>query len=132
MDVNRRGFLSGLLGVTVIAAMPVHAETVLDISMSPVPVPDFNLLKSVQAPPGWTYQWVRSALLGEPDPLNVQRRLDNGWTFVAPSQHPELPAYAADEAIEGFGLILMQKETAKIEKVVPAQWPPALATSKNT
>ena len=117
MEVNRRGFLSGLFGVSVIAALPVAAAEVLAITPAPAPLYDLGARLNIQAPPGWTYNWVRSALLGEPDPENVQRRLDLGWRFVEPSRHPELAAMPAEEAVDAFGLILMEKQTALIDKL---------------
>lgn len=125
-DLDRRGFLGGLLGVTVIAALPLEMVVdgnLADVSPVRVPVFDFKLMQSIQAPDGWTYNWVRSALLGEPDPLNVQRRIDAGWTFVEPSAHPELPSVTAENAISGLGLILMQKQTALIDLPKPHPLP---------
>jgi len=71
---------------------------------------------SIKAPDGTTYQWVRTALLGNADPANVQARLDNGWTFVAPTEHPGAPVSTVEEAIETHGLILMQKPTAAVQE----------------
>lgn len=76
---------------------------------------------SVKAPPGITYQWVRSALLGEPDPENVERRLNAGWAFVQPSAQPDLKVTDAAEAIEKGGLILMEKATHLVEEELRAQ-----------
>lgn len=101
MEATRRGFLSGLLGVTVVAVLPKMA------------VPATDPFKIV-APDGITYQWVRTALLGVPDPENVQGRLDTGWSFVTPSAHPGAPTSSLGHAIEETGLILMQKPTFKV------------------
>ncbi len=99
--------VAGLFGTAVIAVVPKSAL----IEVAPVPIDPW----SIQAPPGITYQWVRSALLGEADPANIQARLDNGWAFVAPSVHPGAPVSTVEKAIETQGLILMQKPTPDVE-----------------
>lgn len=108
MDLTRRGFLAGLLGTAVIAVAPKAAL----IETAPVPPID---PWSIQAPHGLTYQWVRTALLGEPDPANVQARLDNGWIFVVPEAHPGAPVSTVERAIKTSGLILMQKPTEQVQ-----------------
>jgi hypothetical protein len=115
-ETTRRGFLAGLGGILVLAQVPGAAIEVpagQDIRV-------WKPFDDVQAPPGWTYEWARSSLMGEPDPLNIKNRLDNGWTFVPVADQPQLALYAAvtvDDAIEDGGLILMQKPTANVELV---------------
>ena len=111
-ELSRRGFLAGLFGTAVIAVVPAEA------AVETVPVAPIDPY-AIAAPPGWTYQWVRSALLGVSDPENVQKRLDNGWTFVEPAAHPGAPVSDAKAAIEAGGLILMQKRTADIPPPKP-------------
>jgi hypothetical protein len=106
MQPTRRGFLSALLGFSVVAVLPKMA-------LDAVAAPSIDPFKIV-APDGTTYQWVRTALLGVPDPENLQARLDNGWTFVAPAEHPGAPSSTLGHAIEETGLILMQKPTAEV------------------
>lgn len=118
MDLTRRGFLAGLLGTAVIAVVPKSAL----IETAPVPIDPW----SIQAPSGTTYQWVRSALLGEADPTNVQARLDSGWTFVAPTTHPGAPISTVQKAIETQGLILMEKPTAEVELTVARERAPRM------
>jgi hypothetical protein len=108
VQFSRRGFLQGLFGVSVIAALPtVIAETQVigKIATFDVKVPD-----------GITYNWVRTSLLGVPDIENLQDRLNNGWTFVAPAIHPELPHTEATNAIDRMGLVLMQCPTVEVDK----------------
>ena len=115
IDVTRRGFLAGLLGATVIAVVPKAAQVALASEIAPIDP------WAIQAPFGTTYQWVRCALLGEPDPLNVEKRLENGWTFVAPSLHPGAPLSTAERAIETCGLILMEKPTIEVNKALAVE-----------
>lgn len=113
IDVTRRGFLAGLLGAAVIAVIPKEAQALIEIE----PIDPW----AIKAPPGITYQWVRCALLGEPDPDNVEKRLGNGWTFVAPARHPGAPVSTAEKAIETCGLILMEKPTPAVLKALEAE-----------
>jgi hypothetical protein len=108
VELTRRGFLAGLFATAVIVANVPKASLLADVIE---PIDPWG----IKAPPGWTYQWVRSALLGEPDPENVQKRLDNGWTFVLPAAHPGAPVSTVQKAIETSGLILMQKTTAAVD-----------------
>ena len=108
VELTRRGFLAGLFATAVIVANVPKASLLADVVE---PIDPWG----IKAPPGWTYQWVRSALLGEPDPENVQKRLDNGWTFVLPATHPGAPVSTIQKAIETSGLILMEKSNEAIE-----------------
>ncbi len=115
IELSRRGFLAGLFGTAVIAVVPKAAEIVLAPEI--VPIDPW----SIKAPDGTTYQWVRCALLGEPDPQNVKDRLDNGWKFVEPARHVGAPTSTAEKAIETCGLILMEKPTVEVEKTLEAE-----------
>lgn len=114
IELSRRSFLKGLAGVAVIAALPkpiIHA-----VAAEPKIAQAAEISLDVQAPPGITYQWVRTALMGEPDMENLQNRLDSGWTFVRPSAHPEMPVTDAAIAFETGGLILMEMPTVEVER----------------
>ena len=115
MQLTRRGFLAGLLGATVIAVVPKGAALALDAAVPPIDP------WAIQAPPGTTYMWVRCALLGEPDPENVEVRLNNGWKFVEPKVWPGAPLSTAEKAIETGGLILMEKPTVEVEATLKAE-----------
>ncbi len=106
MDPTRRGFLSGLLGLTVIAVLPKPLAIAVPRPLNPY---------DIAAPEGLTYQWVRCALLGIPDPENVQKRIDNGWQFVAADKHPNAPTATIGETIDRGGLVLMWKSTADVQ-----------------
>lgn len=110
VDLTRRNFLKGLAGTAVIVAMPLPV-----LPSQPAPQPPIEVLNSAKPPEGFTYQWVRTHLMGEPDIQNVEDRIQNGWTFVLPKEQPHLPKEDAALAIENGGLILMQKPTADVE-----------------
>lgn len=109
VEATRRGFLQGLLGTLVIAQVPLGVADPLDPLVEPIDP------FSIRPPDGITYQWVRSALLGEPDPENVQKRLDNGWQFVAPEAHIGAPTCTLGRTIEESGLVLMEKPTLDVQ-----------------
>ncbi len=106
--ISKRDFLVAMLGTNVIAVMPKQSTV-------PGSAPVLDPF-AVEAPKGWTYQWVRSSIMGEPDPHNVQQRLDNGWTFVPTDRHPGIASHDLDTAVKGYGLILMQKPSAEVER----------------
>lgn len=117
IEVSRRGFFAGLFGTAVIAILPKPA---LALATDPVVIPAIDPW-AIKAPDGIIYQWVRTALLGVPDPANVAARLDNGWLFVAPSIHPGAPVSTVERAIEACGLILMEKPTVEVVKALQAE-----------
>ena len=108
-ETSRRGFLKGLLGLTVVAVVPLpkNTESLADVSR----IDPF----AIKAPDGTAYQWVRTALYGDPDPENVRLRLTNGWQFVMPAEQPGAPTSELGNAIETGGLVLMQKPTADVQ-----------------
>jgi len=107
IDLTRRSFLRGLAGVAVIAVLPKVPFAPASPAIAEAVAPTATLTP----PPGITYNWVRTALMGEPDMANLEDRLNNGWTFVRPSAHPEMPVENAAIAFERHGLILMQCPT---------------------
>lgn len=111
LDATRRGFLGGLLGLTVVAVLP-NVPKIVDRLGSTEPLVDPF---AIQAPQGLTYQWVRTALLGVPDPENVVLRLRNGWQFVEPLAHPSASTSTLNETIETGGLVLMWRSTSDVE-----------------
>lgn len=115
MTPSRRGFLKGLLSVPVISvAAPALAKAAG--ANAGTTAPDALDWTAIKAPPGLTYQWVRTSIMGDPDPANVQLRLDNGWIFVGPDTHKGAPVSTVGTAIETGGLILMAKASSEIAK----------------
>ena len=49
-----------------------------------------ELLPTPKPQEGYTYHWVRIALRGEADPMNVSSKLREGWEPVKASDHPEI------------------------------------------
>lgn len=60
--------------------------------------------------PGWTYQWNRVSCFNEPDPMEMNRMLDNGWEYVRPnSRLGQLYGVTDKDFIEVGGLVLMER-----------------------
>jgi hypothetical protein len=49
-----------------------------------------ELLPTPNPEEGYTYHWVRLAIRGEADPMNVSSKLREGWEPVKASDHPEI------------------------------------------
>ena len=49
-----------------------------------------SLLPDPKPRPGIRYRWVRTSIMGAADPLNVSRRLREGWDPVRAEDYPEL------------------------------------------
>lgn len=105
-ETTRRGFLQGLLGAVVICALPKEVQALARDDFDPF---------SITAPDGWTYQWVRTAVMGEKDERALEARLLNKWTFVKPLMYPQAPVGTLRHAIESHGLVLMEKSTVLVE-----------------
>lgn len=123
VNVSRRQALSGIIAtVTSVIAIPSgdrFAAVASELWPAPKPLP-VGVAEvdpyAIAAPEGWVYQWCRSAIMGEPDPANIQERLDNGWTFVEPTDHPGAPTVNTEAAIGFGGLILMKKPAIDLLK----------------
>jgi len=82
-----------------------------------------SLLPSPEPQDGWVFRWVRTALMGEPDNINVSGRFREGWIPVLASDHPELKIqsdygsdFAAKGNIEVGGLLLCKAPQEVMEK----------------
>lgn len=49
-----------------------------------------ELLPTPRPIDGWTYHWVRVAIRGQADPMNISSKLREGWEPVKASDHPEV------------------------------------------
>jgi len=70
-----------------------------------------NALPDPHQRPGLVYRWVRTATMGQPDPVNVSQSFRDGWTPVVASEYPELkilPDHGTrwPDGIEVGGLLL--------------------------
>ncbi|MFM2134436.1 MAG: hypothetical protein RL156_1717 [Bacteroidota bacterium] len=70
-----------------------------------------SLLPNPNPEPGYTFRWVRVAMLGMDDPKNISTSLGEGWEPVKASEHPEIRLFNAGnnrfpDSIEIGGLLL--------------------------
>lgn len=81
-------------------------STYVPPSNLPDPTPD----------PDWAFRWIATAVMGNADPMNVSRRLREGWVPCKAEDHPEL-AFAGDKngnvEIGGLMLCKMPREQAE-------------------
>lgn len=75
--------------------------------------------------PGWVYRWIATAIMSEPDPTNVSKRMREGWVPVKAEDHPELmvPGMPKTGNVEIGGLMLCKqpKEQAEARDAFYAQ-----------
>lgn len=67
---------------------------------------------------GYVFRWIRTDILGQPDPSNVSNKMREGWEPVKAEDHPELAMFAIDQGkfkggVEQGGLILMKMSERK-------------------
>jgi hypothetical protein len=66
--------------------------------------------------PGYTYRWIATHVLGQPDPNNVSRKMREGWVPVKAADHPEMMlmgnAVTGNVEIGGLMLCKISKEMA--------------------
>jgi len=57
--------------------------------------------------PGYAFRWIRTSILGQPDPTNMSGKLREGWEPVKAEDHPEMMLTPnASGNLEIGGLIL--------------------------
>ena len=69
---------------------------------------------------GWSYQWNRVTCFGEPDPIEINRMMDNGWRYVRPESPLGRMYGAKNDAgyIEVGGLVLMERPQALTDEAL--------------
>jgi len=70
---------------------------------------------------GWEHRWVRTATMGQDDPMNINRSRRDGWEPVKAAEYPEIMVMSDSnsrypDSIEVGGLLLCKAPTAFIEK----------------
>ena len=66
--------------------------------------------------PGWSFRWIATSILGEPNASNVSKKSREGWEPVRAEDHPELKL-AADKNgnVELGGLMLCKMPTEMVD-----------------
>ena len=54
-------------------------------------------LEAPEAPPGYVHRWIRVAMRGEEDKMNVNSKLREGWEPVRKDEYPDYEAPTIDE-----------------------------------
>ena len=54
-------------------------------------------LEAPEAPPGFVHRWIRIAMRGEEDKMNVHAKLREGWEPVRADQYPHYEAPVIDD-----------------------------------
>ena len=68
-------------------------------------------LPSPKEQAGWVFRWIRTSIMGQPDPTNTSAKLREGWEPCKAEDHPELMLQADPNSrfkgnIEIGGLLL--------------------------
>ena len=67
-------------------------------------------INSSEIPEGWTYEWKRKLVLGQPDPAYEVELMRRGWEPVPLDRHPYMmPPGKGYNTIERDGMILMER-----------------------
>ena len=70
-------------------------------------------LQAPDAPPGYVHRWIRVAMRGEEDKMNVNTKLREGWEPVRGEEHPDFEAPTVDEGrhagVIGVGGLILAK-----------------------
>ena len=78
-------------------------------------------LQAPDAPPGYVHRWIRVAMRGEEDKMNVNSKLREGWEPVRKDEYPDYEAPTIDEGrYEGVigqgGLMLCRIPVETVEE----------------
>lgn len=80
-----------------------------------------NALPDPHPRPGIVHRWVRTASMGQPDPVNVSQSFREGWAPVPASEYPELKILSDQqtrwpEGVEVGGLLLCSASAILMRK----------------
>ena len=80
-----------------------------------------NLLPDVNQEEGYAYRYIRTSVMGTPDPMNVSAKFREGWEPVTASDHPEAhvladPNSRFQDSIESGGLLLCKTPQEFVEQ----------------
>ena len=78
-------------------------------------------LQAPDAPPGYVHRWIRVAMRGEEDKMNVNSKIREGWEPVRKDEYPDYEAPTIDEGrYEGVigqgGLMLCRIPVETVEE----------------
>lgn len=71
--------------------------------------------------PGYAFRWIRTAIMGQTDPMNASAKFREGWTPVKAEDHPEMQ-YLADPNsrfkgnVEVGGLLLCKAPVEMVDQ----------------
>lgn len=81
-----------------------------------------NSLPDPLPQPGWSFRWIRTSVMNNPDPRNVSTAQREGWVPVRMEDHPEMQldfdsrsSGAPSGNVEIGGLILCKMPTEMVE-----------------
>ena len=74
-----------------------RAATTRDKSERRKPWAPPSRLEAPKAPPGYVHRWIRVAMRGEEDKINVHAKLREGWEPVRADEYPDYHAPVIDE-----------------------------------
>lgn len=60
-------------------------------------------------PDGWTYEWKRSSVYGQPDTDHQTNLRENHWRPVSATRHPEMMPVGFDGPVQKDGMVLMER-----------------------
>ena len=80
-----------------------------------------ELLPTPSPIPGWSFKYIRTSLMGTPDPTTTSARLREGWEPCKAEDHPELMHLADQNSkfkgnIEIGGLLLCKAPTEMVQQ----------------
>lgn len=73
-----------------------------------------SLLPTPNPEPGFSFRWVATHVLGEANPVNMSKRLREGWEPVKAEDHPELMLGQKTGNVEIGGLMLVKIPSERV------------------